>query len=102
MRILDRQVVDRGLCMSSEAPISPADIDQTVKRFEDAWRRGDCPAVDDYCKVAGDRRSAILQALVVIDLDFRLKVGQPQRTEDYLRQFPELQAYEQVILKLLR
>ncbi len=38
----------------------------------------------------------------MVDLDCRLKSGQPQRTEDYLREFPDLQAYEQVILKLLR
>ena len=88
--------------MSSEAPISAVDIDQAVKRFEDAWRRGECPAIDDYCEQAGHRRSALLQALVVIDLDFRLRDGHPQRTEDYLREFPELQVFEQVILQLLR
>jgi WD40 repeat protein len=88
--------------MSSEAPISAVDIEQAAKRFEGAWQRGEQPVISDYCKEAGPRSSALLQALVVIDLEYRLKSGQRRWAEDYLREFPQLQAHEQAILKLLR
>jgi eukaryotic-like serine/threonine-protein kinase len=88
--------------MSSEAPISAVDIEQAVKRFEGAWQRGEQPAISNYCQEVGPRSSALLQALVVVDLECRLKSGQRRSAEDYLREFPQLQSQEQTILALLR
>ena len=62
----------------SPEPISPVDIEQAIKRFEAPWQRGERPEISDFCKDAGSRSSALLQALVVVDLDCRLKSGQPQ------------------------
>jgi eukaryotic-like serine/threonine-protein kinase len=88
--------------MSPEAPISAVDIEQVVQRFEGAWQRGEQPAICDYCKDVGPRSSALLQALVVVDLECRLRAGQSRTAEDYLREFPQLQSQEQTILALLR
>jgi eukaryotic-like serine/threonine-protein kinase len=88
--------------MSSEAPISAVDIEQVAKRFEGAWQRGEQPAIREYCKEVGPRSNALLQTLVVIDLECRLKSGQHRSAEDYLREFPQLQSQEQTILALLR
>jgi WD40 repeat protein len=88
--------------MSSEAPISAVDIEQAIKRFEGAWQRGEQPPISDFCNEVGPRSSALLQALVVVDLECRLKSGQCRSAEDYLREFPQLQSQEQTILALLR
>jgi WD40 repeat protein/serine/threonine protein kinase len=90
--------------MASKASSSAADLDveQAVSRFEQAWQRGEKPVISNYWQARGTRSAALLQALVVVDLEYRLKSGQRRGAEDYLREFPLLQTFEQTILKLLR
>ena len=58
--------------------------------------------IRDYCREAGPRGNLLLQALVLIDFECRLKAGQTRRAEDYLREFPQLHSHKEVILNLLQ
>src|SRR6516165_982524 len=67
-----------------------AAMEAAVKRFENAWRRGDRPAIDDYLPAAGPLRCRVLIELVHLELELRLKAGEAARAEEYLARYPEL------------
>jgi serine/threonine protein kinase len=59
--------------------------------FEDGWRRGGRPILDDYlADVSGRERSALLAELAQEELEFRISAGEPARVEDYLERYPQL------------
>src|SRR5262245_36933504 len=60
--------------------------------FEAAWRAGQRPRIDDHLPASGANRQALLAELVLTDLEYRLKAGEPARVEEYLRRYPELAA----------
>src|SRR5262245_41494484 len=64
--------------------------EEAIKRFEDAWKLGQSPSIDEYLLSDGDVRRALLVELVHIDLEFRLKSGASARVEDYLSKYPDL------------
>src|SRR6516165_11366129 len=76
-------------------------LKDAVRRFEDAWRQGPRPAVDDYLPAGGQLRSRVLIALVHIDLELRLKAGEAARVEEYLGRYPELASDQAVTLALI-
>jgi serine/threonine protein kinase len=61
-----------------------------VERFEDAWQAGLRPDLDDYLPADGPDRRPLLADLVHVDLERRLKAGEPARVEEYLARYPEL------------
>src|SRR5436190_5342794 len=61
-----------------------------IKAFEEAWGRGEAPALSAYLEHAGTLRLALLVELAHADLEFRLKAGQAIRVEEYLSRYPEL------------
>ncbi len=63
--------------------------ERIFRAFEQAWRRGERPAIEDYLP-EGEHRGAVLPELARIDLESRLKAGEAVRAEDYLARFPEL------------
>jgi serine/threonine protein kinase len=63
-----------------------------LQRFEAAWRHGPPPAIDNYLTGDGSARRALLLELVHLDLEFRLKAGEPVRVESYLSRYPDLAA----------
>jgi serine/threonine protein kinase len=65
-------------------------LERILERFEDAWVRGERPAIEDYLREAAEDRSALLVELVHADLEYRLRAGEAVRVEDYLGTFPEL------------
>jgi WD40 repeat protein len=65
-------------------------VERAVDRFEDAWQSGRCPEIDDYLPADGPDRAGVLVELVHVDLERRLKAGEPVRIESYLRRYPEL------------
>jgi hypothetical protein len=75
-------------------------LEEAVRRFEDAWRRGEAPRVEDYLPVDGPLRQKALIELVHADLECRLKAGEPARVESYLERFPELGHEDGVLLSL--
>ena len=80
----------------AEAP----DLEGLCRRFEDAWRHGR-PGLDAYLPPAGPARWPALVELVHIDLEVRLKAGEPVRVEMYLRRHPELAGARAVVLELI-
>jgi predicted Ser/Thr protein kinase len=68
-------------------------VDAWVQRFEKAWQNDDRPDIDDFLPKDGPVRLAVLNELVHVDLERRLQVGEPVRTEDYLERYPELAPY---------
>jgi predicted ATPase/tRNA A-37 threonylcarbamoyl transferase component Bud32 len=65
-------------------------LKDAIRRFEDAWRRGDRPALEDYLPAGGGLRFRLLIELAHIDLELRLKGGEAARAEHYLARYPEL------------
>src|SRR5690349_6086799 len=61
-----------------------------VTQFEDSWRLGRKPSIETF--LSGDLRLRrhLLVELVHVDLELRLKQGEPARVEEYLSRFPEL------------
>src|SRR5882724_3863017 len=84
---------------------APADSDwpalkDAVRRFENAWREGQRPRIDDELPVDPSLRSRVLIELVHIDLELRLKAGEAARVEEYLARYPEL-AGQAVLLDMI-
>src|SRR2546422_9260582 len=66
-------------------------IDEVADRFEDAWRGGGFPRIADFLgEAAGERRLALLQELIEIDVYWRHRQGADRAADDYVREFPEL------------
>jgi serine/threonine-protein kinase len=64
-------------------------LEQIVQDFEEAWQAGKRPAIEEHLPADGSR-GAVLVHLVHVELERRLKAGEPARVEDYLARFPEL------------
>src|SRR6516225_9115760 len=65
-------------------------LEDAVRRFEQAWRQGLRPAIDDHLPTGDPLRRRVLIQLVHIDLELRLKFGEAARVEDYLARYPDL------------
>jgi hypothetical protein len=72
-----------------------------LRRFEDAWRHGPRPALEDHLPADERDRRAVLFELVHTDLEYRLKDGEPARVEEYLDRFPELKGNPAAELELI-
>ena len=58
-------------------------------RFEAAWRAGGHPPIEPYLAgVPEPERSALLQELLLLDVDYRLRGGQTPRSDEYRTAFP--------------
>jgi eukaryotic-like serine/threonine-protein kinase len=74
---------------------------EIVRRFEDAWRAGQRPAIDDFVPSEESDRQAVLVELVFVDLERRLEKGDAVRVETYLKFYPELRTKRSVALDLI-
>jgi formylglycine-generating enzyme required for sulfatase activity len=76
---------------SFRPPISDA-IDAACDRFEEAWRAGGTrPRIEEYLQQAAEtERPLLLRELVLLELFYRSRAGEPARPEDYLARFPAL------------
>jgi predicted ATPase len=88
-------------------PPRPLDVEDwsalkdALKRFEDAWRQGPRPAINDYLPADGGPRRPLLVELVHVELELRLKAGEPARVEDYLARYLELVGDRPAVLELI-
>lgn len=71
-------------------PEDTASVPAITARFTAAWQRGERPAIDDYLPASSAERLAVLPALVQLDLENRLRVGEMACVEAYLGRYPEL------------
>ncbi len=76
-------------------------LERVLDRFENAWNRGDRPALSDYLAAAATERQLLLIELIHEDLEYRIQTGEPARVEMYLKHYPELRDDSAVILDLI-
>jgi hypothetical protein len=76
-------------------------LEQVLQRFEEAWRTGRPPDLNDYLPVSPPERRRLLPELVHEDLEYRLRAGEAARVEPYLQRFPELAADRDAVLSLI-
>jgi serine/threonine protein kinase len=76
-------------------------LEEIVRRFEDAWQRGEPPAVADYVPADVLLGRAVLIELIHIDLEYRLAVDERARLEAYLTQFPQVVSDRRAMLSLI-
>jgi hypothetical protein len=72
------------------------ELDQICDQFEAAWQAvgqgGTAPRLEDYvARMPPTEQPALLRELVVLDLDYRRRVGQEPQATDYLQRFPALE-----------
>jgi eukaryotic-like serine/threonine-protein kinase len=76
-------------------------LESVAGRFEEAWQRGERPAVEDFLPAADGLRARLLLELVHADLELRLKAGEEARVEEYLKRYPELGGEAEVVRGLV-
>lgn len=64
--------------------------EDVCQKFEEAWRAGELPSVEDYLPADADARQHLLPQLLRIELDYRAAAGADSQLEDYPQRFPEL------------
>src|SRR4051794_16592463 len=96
----------RGEAMSDTTPPSQPctnafrQCEDALDRFEDAWRRGQAPVLEEY--LASETDGGLLREMVKVDLEWRLRQGRVACVEMYLRRFPALAADRAAVLDLVR
>src|SRR4051794_1069388 len=65
-------------------------LKDAVRQFESAWREGRRSPIENFLPPEDPLRSRVLLELVHIELELRLKAGEPARVEEYLARSPEL------------
>jgi predicted ATPase len=76
-------------------------LKDAVRRFENSWRQGKRPVIEDYLPTGGPLRLRVLIELVHIDLELRLKAQEAARVEEYLARYPDLADDRAVTLALI-
>ena len=67
-------------------------IEAVCCRFEEAWKTARSaagrPAIDDYLAGGGDERAALLAELMMLELEFRRRIGETPDRKEYELRFP--------------
>src|SRR5262249_36303678 len=67
-------------------------VDQLCTRFEDAWRNGERPRIEDYRTEAPEHVWPVLfRYLLALEVAYRLRRGEQPALEEYCRRFPEVE-----------
>jgi hypothetical protein len=77
-------------------------LERIAGQFERAWREGARPSIEDALPADPKSRSSVLIELVHVELEFRLRAGEPARVEEYLDRIPELKDDAAVVWGLVR
>lgn len=74
-----------------DLPVSQErEIDRLCTQFEQAWRDGHQPRIEDYLDNVGSPvRDALLKELIAAEVDLRHEVGEDMQIEEYHRRFPD-------------
>jgi hypothetical protein len=75
--------------------------EEQIEAFENAWREGPTPNIDDFLDGDDSERGALLVELVHVDLEIRLKARQTARVESYLARYPVLTEDSATVIDLL-
>ena len=83
--------------MNDDAPTQAASLpasqrevlEQLCDHFEDAWRGGEGPRMENYVPRIGEAyRNALLQELVAVEVQLRREAGQSPQVAEYVARFP--------------
>jgi serine/threonine protein kinase len=78
-----------------------SELGHIIDSFEDAWQQGRRPVIDDFLPNGEAIRRLALCELVHVELERRLKAGEPARVEAYLERYPELSESIAKVLELI-
>src|SRR5207302_7175138 len=68
-------------------------LDEVLHRFEDVWRAGLRPALEDYLGDTPEpERAALLRELIVVEVYYRRLGGDDPQPADYQERFPALES----------
>jgi serine/threonine protein kinase/tetratricopeptide (TPR) repeat protein len=76
-------------------------LEQIVARFEEAWRRGERPAIDEYLRAQDVAPRQLVLELVHADLECRWKAGEAIAVEAYFERYAELAGDRAGVLRLI-
>jgi serine/threonine protein kinase len=76
-------------------------LKEILERFEEAWQSGQRPSIDAYLPAEPAERLQVLTGLAQIELECRLKTGEPARVEEYLSRYPQLAENPPAALELV-
>src|SRR5512135_2430643 len=76
------------------------ELEDAIRRFEDAWQNPARPEIRAYLP-PGEGGTRLLTELVHVDLEYRLRAGEPARVEEYLARYPELTDDRAAVLELI-
>ena len=66
------------------------EINRLCVEFEQAWRDGKSPRVEDYAaRISGDAQLAAIRELIAQEADLRWAAGQSAEAEEYHQRFPQ-------------
>src|SRR5262245_22010650 len=72
--------------------LAPSECEAALERFERAWNQGARPDLADFLAPDQPWGARLLLELVHVELELRLRAGEPARVEEYLNRFPALAA----------
>jgi hypothetical protein len=84
-----------------DCPSDESLVDALCDRFEIAWQSGERPDLSTWLPAESRLRQTALVELARIDLELRLRKGEPARVEHYLDSFPELRSDSAALLRLV-
>jgi serine/threonine-protein kinase len=84
--------------MSEEGSLLPSQaqqVDEACDRFEAAWKaaaaEGARPRIEEYLRgCSGPERAILLRELILVEVHYRSRRGEPLTPNEYLARFPEL------------
>lgn len=76
-------------------------LENIVDRFEEAFRQGRQPLLDDFLPPDAANLPNLRLELIVTELELRLRSGEPARVEDYLARYADLNADPEAIRTLV-
>lgn len=77
-----------------------SELECIIERFENAWRSGMVPALDEYLPHDLEDHTALLLELAATDLEWRYRSRLAATAEDYLTRFSELNGTAGAIVQL--
>src|SRR5262249_51774919 len=88
----DRATGGAAILTEQGAPLGPAAvrrIDAACDSFEQAWKAGQRPLIEDSLELVPEPdRSALLRELVPLEIAYRRQTGEGVTLDDYRRRYP--------------
>lgn len=76
--------------LSRLAPDALRRVERASTEFENAWKAGQRPTIEEFLKsVADAERRALLRELLSLEVEYRLRLKEQLRAEEYRARFPD-------------